>query len=146
MIEPRWISEKVVRALHAKLICEHGGEPGVLNLGQLLSTVAKPRNLFAYGDNPTLFELAAAYGYGFVKNHCFVDGNKRVAVVAIDVFLQLNGYELIAEESEVVLFIQELAASLNPSEKDQEGLALWIKKHSNQVNPLPEGSERSEEG
>lgn len=130
MTDPNWIPEAAVKVMHAELIAEYGGESGILNLGQLSSTLARPKNLFAYGAAPTLFELAAAYGYGFAKNHCFVDGNKRIAVAVIDVFLQLNGYELVAEEAEVVLFMLGLAASLKTSEADQAELATWIETNS----------------
>jgi death on curing protein len=133
MSEPRWLPEVAVKAIHAELIAEHGGESGILNAAQLSSTLAKPKNLFAYGDSPTLFDLAASYGYGFIKNHCFVGGNKQVAVAVIDVFLQLNGYELIAEEQEVALYFFQLAGSLSSSEKDQRELAVWIEENSKQI-------------
>lgn len=133
MSDPRWLPEVAVKAIHAELIAEHGGESGILNAAQFSSTLAKPKNLFAYGDAPTLFDLAASYGYGFVKNHCFVDGNKRVAVAVMDVFLQLNGYELIAEEQEVALYFFQLAGSLSSPEKDQRELAVWIEENSNQI-------------
>ncbi|HEY9631750.1 MAG TPA: type II toxin-antitoxin system death-on-curing family toxin [Coleofasciculaceae cyanobacterium] len=130
MTDPVWVSEAAVKAMQAELIAEHGGDSGILNLGQLSSTLARPKNLFAYGTAPTLFELAAAYGYGLAKNHCFVDGNKRIATVVIDVFLQLNGHELIAEEAEVVLLMLGLAASLKIPEEDQAELAIWIESNS----------------
>jgi death on curing protein len=130
MSDFRWVPEAAVKAIQAELIAEHGGEPGVLNAGQLSATLARPQNLFAYGDSPTLFDLAASYGYGLVKNHCFVDGNKRVAVAIVDVFLQLNGYELMAEEPDVVLYFLRLAGSLNSSEEDEKELARWIEENS----------------
>lgn len=130
MSEFQWISEDAVRAIHGVLISEHGGESGVLNSGQLSSTLARPQNLLAYGSSPTVFDLAASYGYGFVKNHCFVDGNKRLAVSAIDVFLQMNGHELIAEETDVVFYMLQLAASLKTPEEDQAALAAWIAENS----------------
>lgn len=126
----QWIPESAVLAIQSELIAEHGGESGLLNSGHLSSTLARPMNLLAYGDSPTLFELAACYGYGFAKNHCFVDGNKRLAVSAIDVFLRLNEYELVAEETEVVLYMLQLADSLRTSEEDQADLAIWIQKNS----------------
>lgn len=130
MKEPRWIPENAVKAIQSELIAEHGGTPGILNLGQISSTLARPQNVFAYSDNPSLFKLAASYGYGFVKNHCFVDGNKRIAAAAIDVFLLMNGYELVAEEVDVVYTMRQLASSLKTPEEDLEGLTDWIERNS----------------
>jgi death-on-curing protein len=126
MKEPKWIPETAVRLMHDALIREHGGSYGILDEGLLASTLAKPKNLFHYGQNATLFDLAAAYGYGFVKNHSFIDGNKRVALVAVDVFLQMNGFELVAAESEAAVFFLDLAASLGAPEQDQARLSQWI--------------------
>lgn len=126
MTEPKWIPETAVRLMHDALIREHGGSYGILDEGLLASTLAKPKNLFHYGQNATLFDLAAAYGYGFVKNHSFIDGNKRVALVAVDVFLQVNGFELVAAESEAAAFFLDLAASLGAPEQDQARLSQWI--------------------
>ena len=116
--------------MHARLITEHGGESGVLNVGQLSSTLARPQNLYLYGVDVTLFELAASYGYGLVKNHCFVDGNKRIAVVVIGVFLFLNGYLWVEDESSVATYMLKLADSLRTSEEDESELAKWLKKNS----------------
>lgn len=130
MKEPHWVPEAAVRAIHDELIAEHGGKSGILNAGQLLSTLAKPQNLFNYSSDPSLFDLAAAYGYGLIKNHCFVDGNKRVTVAIIGVFLRLNNYKLIAPETDVVIYICRLAASLKTPEEDQADLAKWIQANS----------------
>lgn len=112
--------------MHDALIEEHGGSYGILDAGLLASTVAKPKNLFYYGSNVNLFDLAAAYGYGFVKNHCFFDGNKRIALAAVDVFLQLNGFELMAEEDEAAEFFLRLAAGTGSAEVAQSSLSEWI--------------------
>lgn len=133
MSEPRWVSEKVVKAIHAQLIAEHGGETGVLNAGQLSSTLARPQNLYSYGVDVTLFKLAASYGYGLVKNHCFVDGNKRVSVAVIGVFLRLNGYAWSVDEASVVIYMLKLADSLRTSEEDESELADWLKKNSKSI-------------
>jgi death-on-curing protein len=123
--------------MHGELIAEHGGEAGILNAGALSSTLAKPRNLFAYGDDPTIFDLAAVSGYGFVKNHCFVGGNKRVALAAVDVFLRLNGYQLVASEPEAALTFLNLAASLAPAEEEgQQQLARWIEANAAPLKDL----------
>jgi death on curing protein len=123
MKEPRWIPEAAIRLMHDALIREHGGSYGILDAGLLASTLAKPKNLFHYGQNATLFDLVAAYGYGFAKNHSFIDGNKRVALVAVDVFLQMNGFELVASESEAAAFFLDLAASLEAPEQAQAQLS-----------------------
>jgi death on curing protein len=126
MNEPKWVPEAAIRLMHDALIREHGGSYGILDEGLLSSTLAKPKNLFHYVQDATLFDLAAAYGYGFVKNHSFVDGNKRVALVAVDVFLQMNGFELVATEAEAAAFFLELAASLGVPEQEQAKLSQWI--------------------
>jgi len=120
---PLWIPESAIRAIHEELLTEHGGLASSPNEDLLAAALARPQNLFAYADPPpSLYQLAAAYGFAFAKNHCFNDGNKRVALAAIDVFLQLNGYELTAPEPEAVKVIQQLAAS----KLTEADLALWI--------------------
>lgn len=125
MKEPVWLPRKLVLALHALAIKEFGGSYGIRDEGLLDSALARPRHRIAYGE-PTLFALAAAYAYGLSKNHAFVDGNKRVAFAAIDVFLQLNGHELSASDVEATVVMQDLAAgSLSEDE-----LAAWIEINS----------------
>ena len=127
---PRWIPKSAIIAIHGELLAEHGGLYGPVNEDSLSSTLARPQQLNNYGSPPPdIFQLAASYGFGFAKNHCFKDGNKRVSLVAIDVFLALNGYELNAEEANAVFTIESLAAG-NISEKE---LSLWIKEN---VQPL----------
>lgn len=79
MIEPVWIDIDDVLELHNEIIANSGGSYGVLNLGALESTLNKPKNLYYYNSNTNLFDLASSYGYGLIKNHCFIDGNKRIA-------------------------------------------------------------------
>jgi death-on-curing protein len=122
---PRWIPRAAILALHAESIVRFGGSAGIRDEGPLDSALGRAPNLLAY-DKPTLHDLAAAYGFGIVKNHPFVDGNKRAAFLASAVFLELNGCEFIASEVEVVLTFTELAAS-NVSEAK---LAAWLKKNS----------------
>jgi death-on-curing protein len=114
--------------MHDELLREHGGLDGTINEGALESTLARPQNLVAYKNPapPTIFDLAASYGFGFARNHCFADGNKRVALVSIDVFLQLNGFELVVEEMEAVELIKLLAAG----EINEEQLSKWIQRNS----------------
>ncbi len=121
MKEPEWLTEALVTALHEELIARYGGHAGLRDQGLLASALARPRNLLAYGE-PSLEQLAASYAFGFARNHAFVDGNKRVALAAIDVFLQLNGHELVVGEPEAVVIMRELASS----EIDEPELAAWI--------------------
>jgi death-on-curing protein len=124
---PRWIPEAAVRAIHSELLAEHGGLDGLVDEDVLGATLARPQHLETYSNPPaSLFQLAAAYGFGFAKNHCFKDGNKRISLVAIDVFLQLNGYELMAQETEAVIVIEGLAAG----DMSEDDLALWIESNA----------------
>jgi len=84
----RWIPESAIRVIHGELLVEHGGLAGSVNENMLSATLARPQYLENYNKpSPSIFQLVASYGFGFAKNHCFKDGNKRVALVAIDVFL-----------------------------------------------------------
>ena len=125
-----WIPEAAIRAMHEELLREHGGLSGAINEQALKATLAKPMQLINYGS-PGLAEPAAAYGYGFAKNHCFSDGNKRIALSAIDVFLQLNGQELCALEVDAAVTLLAVAAG----EIDQKELASWIRSN---MQVLPE--------
>lgn len=119
----KWVSKETIITMHALLLEEHGGLSGACNEQMVESTLARPQNLHAYSDGDSSLEaLAAAYGYGFSKNHCFTDGNKRVALVSIDVFLQINGCELIASEIDAAATMLDLAAG----EIEEEELAEWI--------------------
>lgn len=116
----------VVNAIHKMLIAEHGGLPGVRDQGLLDSVLARSRQQMAYGKKTTLFQLAAAYGYGLARNHPYIDGNKRIALTVAAVFLELNGHVLDAPEAEAVIVFQQLAdGSLS-----EETLAEWIKGRS----------------
>lgn len=125
MKEPRWVPIEAIKAIQLELIAEHGGLPGVRDEGLLESALARPRNLWAY-ERPTLYDLAAADGFGLTKNHAFVDGNKRIGLAAIDVFLRMNGCHLIASEAEAVAAILKLAEG----KLNQSDLAAWIAKHA----------------
>lgn len=126
MKEPRWVPEIAVSAMHEELIAEHGGASGLRDSGLLSASLARPRHLFSYSENATLFDLAAAYGYGLAKNHSFVDGNKRIALAVIDVFLRLNGYKLVAPEPEAVVMMINLVEGV----ENQDSLAAWISENS----------------
>lgn len=122
----RWVSEAAVRAMHAELLAEHGGRAGIRDAGLLSSALARPRNKRAYATSSTLFDMAAEYGVAIVKNHPFIDGNKRVALMVMYVFLEINGYCLHAPEVEAVDALLRLAAG----ELDEEGLSGWLTANS----------------
>lgn len=121
-----WLSEAVIKAMHEGQIAEHGGLPGIRDRNLLLVSLDRPKNLFAYGEpTPTVFELAAAYAFTFVKNHAFIDGKKRVAFVSMATFLILNGYSLEVPEKEVVLMIKRLSTD----QEIQESIANLINEN-----------------
>ena len=122
MTEPLWVLDELVVSVHRLLIAEHGGSSGIRDKGLLESALAKPRQLFFYKPQSTIFELAAAYGFGLVKNHPFVDGNKRVALTIAVVFLELNGFSLDAPEPESVVIIENFAAG----DLSETEFAKWL--------------------
>ena len=121
----RWLREDVVIAMHGEQIAEHGGSPGIRDAGLLSSALARPQNQVAYGK-PSVFNLAAAYAFGVIQNHPFVDGNKRAGFLAAYVFLDLNGWELVASEAEAVFAVMALATG----EMDESGFSDWLKDNS----------------
>jgi death-on-curing protein len=126
MKEPRWLKDSVAHAIHRRQLAEHGGLDGVRDAGMLASALARPRNLFAYG-NPKLdvAALAAAYAFGIIKNHPFVDGNKRTAYVLCRTFMKLNGADINATETEKYLtFVAVADGGLS-----EEDLVEWIRAH-----------------
>ena len=125
--KPKWLSPELVKAIHLSVLNEHGGLAGRVNESALASSLARPQQLMNYNDvKPTIYELAASYGFGLARNHCFSDGNKRVALMAMYVFLHTHSVELGAAEPEAVLIIQDLAAG-RISEAE---LAAWVKLRS----------------
>ena len=111
--------------LHEQSLAEHGGTPGIRDQGLLDSALGKPLNVFAYG-NPTPFDLAASYAFGIVKNHPFLDGNKRTGFVTAVVFLQLNGYRLEASEPDATVRTLALAAG----ETTEADYSEWLQANS----------------
>src|SRR3990167_3961748 len=99
MKPPVWVLRATVLALHEQLLAEFGGSSGIRDTGLLESALARPENLFAYGK-PDIVDLAASYGAGLVKNHPFVDGNKRIGFMVAVLFLELNGYRFEAGEAD----------------------------------------------
>lgn len=105
----RWLDPAVILAVHEAQLAEHGGGAGVRDLALLESAMAKPINLANY-EAPDAAALAAAYGYGISRNHPFLDGNKRTAFVAVELFLQLNGFQLEAADADCVMVMLSVAA------------------------------------
>jgi death-on-curing protein len=131
MSEPYWLDVRDICAIHGEILAESGGSSGILNKGSLDSTLNKPKNLYFYSNKQaSLYELAAAYGYGLVKNHCFVDGNKRIALIAVYTFLAVNGIELIASEEDAANFFLYLAASSELQDVLMQELTEWLKFNS----------------
>lgn len=120
----RWISKQALLLLHAESLAEHGGGQGMRNEGLLDSALARPQNLVAYGD-PDFAELAASYGVGVAKNHPFVDGNKRAALLATGLFLYINGYRLTASQADTTITMLSVAAG----ELSKEAFAAWLRQH-----------------
>lgn len=108
--EPHWLTRIVVDAIHADQVRAHGGLPGIRDEHALESALARPRQKWAYGEERDLAALAAAYGFGLVRNHPYHDGNKRIGFLAIATFLGLNGHEIFATDADVVTTIVALAA------------------------------------
>ena len=119
-----WIHRSVVVAAHEEQLVEHGGSPGIRDAGLLDSALARPLNRAAYGT-PDAAELAAAYAYGLAANHPFVDGNKRIAYVALELFLALNGVRFAASDAESVMSMLAVAAGT----MKEDALASWIRRH-----------------
>lgn len=125
MDEPLWLNRTIVEALHADQVREHGGQLGMRDPGLLDSALARPQHVWAYDANADLAKLAAEYGFGLAKNHAFLDGNKRVALAATNVFLILNGFEIEAPEPEVVNTMLRLA----DGRLSRSRFAEWIRRH-----------------
>ena len=120
-----WIEREVIVAVHDMQLAEHGGLPGTRDAGLLDSALGRPQHLAAYGE-PDIAALAAAYGWGISRNHPFIDGNKRTAFVAIELFLQLNGGALHASDADCVLTMLSVAAGDLP----EDTLADWLRRHA----------------
>jgi death-on-curing protein len=110
MTEPHWVLAEIVVAVHQMLIAEHGGSSGVRDVGSLESALVRPRQIFSYDPEATIFDLAAGYGFGLAKNHPFIDGNKRTALSIAATFLEINGYNFNAPETESVIMFEKLAS------------------------------------
>jgi death-on-curing protein len=130
MAEPTWVREEVVYSIHQRQLAEHGGAEGVRDEGLLLSALALPRNLQVYSEpEPDVAALAASYAFGIARNHPFVDGNKRTALVVCRTFLKVNGYDFAASQEEKYRMFLRLAEGSLPEEE----LARWIRARLHQT-------------
>ncbi|MGN6145141.1 MAG: type II toxin-antitoxin system death-on-curing family toxin [Mesorhizobium sp.] len=120
-----FLTRAVVEAFHAEQLRRHGGAVGLRDANILESARTRPENRAAYGT-PTVHELAAAYVYGIARNHAFIDGNKRTAIVAAGAFLLLNGYGLTANNAELYTFTMGIAAG----EIDEAGATAFFQDHT----------------
>lgn len=132
----KWLHTETVIAIHRLQIAEHRGSDGMRDLGLLLSALARPKNLVTYGSDPDIPGLAASLAFGIVRNHPFVDGNKRTALVAARTFIIMNGYDLKAsQEEKYVTFMKMADGSLDEAE-----LAEWIRHRLETVAETYENS------
>lgn len=120
-----WIVESVALAIHEAQLAEHGGMAGIRDEGLFLSAMARPQNVAAYGDRPDVSDLAAAYAFGLARNHPFLDGNKRTAFVVMELFLNLNGWVLEADDADCITTMESVAAGKLP----EKSLAAWLRDH-----------------
>ncbi|MGA2021354.1 MAG: type II toxin-antitoxin system death-on-curing family toxin [Candidatus Sulfotelmatobacter sp.] len=129
MKTPKWVDRRALVLLHGETLAEHGGLPGLRDSGALDASLARPRHLHAYEPESDLPRLAAAYGFGVVRNHPFNDGNKRAGFLAIGLFLARNGRELTADPVEAIAVILRLA----DGKMKELDLAEWIRQNLSRV-------------
>ncbi len=120
----RFLSRRALELLHEESLAEHGGLPGLRDEGLLESALARPHQLLAYGE-PDVAALAAAYGFGLIRNHAFADGNKRAAFLATGLFLGLNGHRLVTGQADATLTMLALAAG----DLSEDEFAQWLRAH-----------------
>lgn len=120
-----WVVESVALAVHEAQLAEHGGIPGLRDEGLFSSAMARAKNRAAYGESPDAADLAAAYGFGLARNHPFFDGNKRTTFVVMELFLNLNGWTLDADNAECISVMESVAAGDLP----EKNLAAWLRSH-----------------
>ena len=138
MKKPEWVLREVVFAAHDQSLARFGGSAGVRDEGLLDSALGKPLNLFAYGK-PSLFDLAASYAFGIVKNHPFIDGNKRTGFIVAVAFLELDGFKFRASEVDATLQTLALAAG----DKSEAAFSQWLKANSKRAGAFPPPSSNS---
>jgi death-on-curing protein len=121
-----WLDERDALALHGRLLVLYGGALGVRDPGLLESASARPRHLHAYAGNPDVIDLAAAYTIGIIRNHPFIDGNKRTGFVVGALFLEMNGYRLMASEEDATQAVMGLAEGT----LDETAFLTWLRANS----------------
>ena len=126
MDEPVWVSKRAVLAIHSEQLAQHGGSDGIRDETLLDSALAKPRNVFAYADEPDIFRLAASYAFGISRNQAFIDGNKRTALVISITFLARNGWDIVASKEDTYFTFLHLAEDT----LSEEELAAWFTQHA----------------
>jgi death on curing protein len=124
--EPLWIEERDALAIHDRLLALHGGATGLRDLGLLQSALARARQHYSYADTSDVVEMAALYTAGIVRNHPFVDGNKRTGFVIGVLFLELHGFDFKASEEDATQAVMALAAGT----LDEAGYAAWLRKNA----------------
>ncbi|MDY6852755.1 MAG: type II toxin-antitoxin system death-on-curing family toxin [Thermodesulfobacteriota bacterium] len=130
MNQPQWVLNEVVLAIHKQQLAEHGGPSGVRDEGLLASALARPKNLFDYEpDDASIQRLAACYAFGLARNHPFLDGNKRVALVVSLLFLKLNGMDLSAPMEERYQVFMALA----DGGMGEDELSAWFERYCNKL-------------
>lgn len=129
MTEPVWVDLEDAISFHEQMLSMHGGLSGIRDQGLLESALGRPQQLFAYGQ-PTLHEIAAAYAAGIIKNHPFIDGNKRAGFMAAALFLETNGFRFTASEEDVVIHTLGLAAG----EIDEVAYTQWLARVSQAID------------
>jgi death-on-curing protein len=129
--EPRWLTRPIVDAIHSELLLEHGGETGIAGGGEdlLESALARPKNRLAYEPDSDLAALAAAYLFGLVKNHGYLDGNKRVGFAAAATFLLLNGVRLMASEADAY----DAVIGVVEGSRTEPDVAGWLRENTETV-------------
>ena len=131
MKEPIWIEEREALAIHGRLLALHGGAAGLRDRGLLESALARPRQLRAYGGDPDMIELAAAYAAGIIRNHPFMDGNKRTGFLLCALFLEINGYSFAASEEDATEAVMGLAVGAI----DEPAFAAWLRANVHREQP-----------
>jgi death on curing protein len=121
----RWLTIDVILAIHDEQLAEHGGRPGIRDLGLLESALARPVNRAAYAG-ANAFDLAAAYAFGIIRDHPFVDGNKRVAFLAAALFLLEHGWEITATDEAIVPEMLSLAEGGG----EEGAFASWLSQNT----------------
>ena len=120
-----WVADSVVLAIHEAQLAEHGGISGIRDDGLLASALARPHNPEAYGNDVDVASLAAAYAFGIARNHPFLDGNKRTAFVVMELFLNLNGWILEADDTDCISTMLAVASG----DLGEKSLTNWLRKH-----------------